>query len=91
MLPPASVVVVNVARPVVVLTTPWPIEVLSSSKTTVPEASVPLLVTVAVNVMLVPKSVVAPVLSVRLVVVTARVTTCVRLFDVLAEKLMSPP
>jgi len=56
----------------------------------VPDASVPRLVTVAVNVTLAPNAVVAGWLSVRLVVVAALLTVCVRLFDVLAEKLPSP-
>ena len=51
----------------------------------------PWLVTVAGKVMLVPNAVVAAVLSVRLVVVVSGVTLCVRLPEVLAEKLASPP
>ena len=67
----------------------WPIEAPPSSNVTVPVASVPLLVTVAVKLTLLLKALVNVEL-VRLVVVLALVTVCVRLFDVLAAKLPSP-
>jgi len=89
----ASTAVVKVACPFALKTTVPPARgVPPSSNVTVPVACVPVLVTVAVSVTLVPNDVVALVLSVRPVDVTAAwVTVCVRLFDVLAEKLPSPP
>ena len=63
-----SVLVEKVATPPLP-TVPWPIEVVPSLNVTAPVASVPLLVTVAVKVTLVPNAVVAAALLVRLVLV----------------------
>ena len=69
---------------------PVPRGVVPSSNVTVPVASVPLLVTVATKTTGVPTLVVLAVL-VRLVVVMALITVCVKRFDVLPVKLPSPP
>jgi len=87
-LPTDSVDVVNVAWPVAALNNSG-VSVPLSLNVTVPDASVPKLVTVAVKVTLALNAVVAAALSVRLVVVVALVTVCVRLFDVLPWKLLS--
>jgi len=83
-----SVLVVKLATPPAPIV-PWPIEVAPSSKVTTPEASVPLLDTVAVNDTFVLKALVAVEL-VRLVLVVFLGTVWVRLFDVLPEKFVSP-
>jgi len=84
----ASVLVVKLATPPAPIV-PWPIEVAPSSKVTTPEASVPLLATVAVKVTFVLKALVA-IEDVRLVVVLFLATVWVRLLEVLPEKFVSP-
>jgi len=66
--PSARLLVEKVATPLP-LSVAWPIDALPSSKVTFPVASALLLVTVAVNVIVAPKAVVALGVSVRLVVV----------------------